>query len=225
MANLKVVDAEQLEADLTSVADKIRAKTGGEEKLAFPSGFENALDTIQSADSALAEVEYLLTKGYTDYSDLLYNKGTISRVPVEILRHIENATTIKSLFGYTYIAEIPSLNTSNAIDVSGAFYKCTATVTIYGIDFSRATNAGSAFGNCSKLENITFNGIIKAPNLDLSYCTLLTRDSLMSAINALYDRASEGSTSTYTLTLGSANLAKLTEDEQYIATSKGWTLS
>lgn len=42
MADYKVVDAEQLNADLTSVADKIREQTGKTEHIPFPSGFETA---------------------------------------------------------------------------------------------------------------------------------------------------------------------------------------
>ena len=47
MANLRVVDADVLEADLTSVADTIRAVTGSEEMLQFPDGFVDALNNLE----------------------------------------------------------------------------------------------------------------------------------------------------------------------------------
>jgi hypothetical protein len=46
MATYKFVDADQLDADLQSVADKIRTKGGTSAKLSFPDGFESAVDAI-----------------------------------------------------------------------------------------------------------------------------------------------------------------------------------
>lgn len=48
MANYKVVDADQLDADLGTVADAIRSKGGTSEELAFPNGFVNAVQNIQT---------------------------------------------------------------------------------------------------------------------------------------------------------------------------------
>ena len=45
-----IVNAEQLEADLASVADSIRAKSGTSDKLAFPSGFKSAVDGIAKSE-------------------------------------------------------------------------------------------------------------------------------------------------------------------------------
>lgn len=42
----KLVNAEQLEADLASVADSIRSKAGISGELEFPNGFKNAIDGI-----------------------------------------------------------------------------------------------------------------------------------------------------------------------------------
>ena len=46
----KIVNAEQLDADLTSVADSIRAKAGKSGKLDFPSGFKSAIDSISKSE-------------------------------------------------------------------------------------------------------------------------------------------------------------------------------
>lgn len=47
MATYKVVDADQLDTDLTSVADAIRSKGGTSGALAFPVGFVNAVNAIE----------------------------------------------------------------------------------------------------------------------------------------------------------------------------------
>lgn len=48
MALDKLVDSTQLDADLTSVADAIRAKSGGSSALAFPAGFVSEIGNIPS---------------------------------------------------------------------------------------------------------------------------------------------------------------------------------
>ena len=47
MAVDKLVDSAQLDADLTSVANAIRAKTGGSGALSLPSGLASAVEAIQ----------------------------------------------------------------------------------------------------------------------------------------------------------------------------------
>ena len=53
--------------------------------------------------------------------------------------------------------------------------------------------------------------------------TALSVDCLVKILNALVDYSSESTT--YTLTLGSVNLAKLNSEQIKIATDKGWTLN
>ena len=48
MATYKVVDADQLNADMTSVANSIRTKGGTTEKLVWPGGYKAAIDAIQT---------------------------------------------------------------------------------------------------------------------------------------------------------------------------------
>lgn len=81
----------------------------------------------------------------------------------------------------------------------------------YSGDFSR---------NLSALENIIFEGTIAGNGLDLHWSTKLTHDSLMSIINALKDY--RGTDTWCTVTLGSENLAKLTQAELDMMTTKQW---
>ena len=50
MADYRVVDTEQLENDLTVVADAIREKGGTSEQLEFPNGMADAVRAIESGD-------------------------------------------------------------------------------------------------------------------------------------------------------------------------------
>lgn len=68
MAVDKLVDSSQLNTDLTSIANAIRAKTGGSGQLAFPSGFVSEIGNIPSGGGG-----HNLPSGYTEYE---YIEGT-----------------------------------------------------------------------------------------------------------------------------------------------------
>ncbi len=90
--------------------------------------------------------------------------------------------------------------------------------TIPLLTVKETTTFDNAFTGCSALKNLTISGTI-GQNIDLSPCPL-THDSLMNVIEHL------GTVSAaMTLTLGTANLAKLTDAEKAKATRKGWSLA
>lgn len=111
-----------------------------------------------------------------------------------------------------------------------------------GFDAPKVNNIQDIFNGATNLETLTFatsigKGYTQKSNnysnykLDLSSCKNLTHDSLMDVINKLYDLnltynvANGGTLYTQSLTLGSTNKAKLTEEEIAIAVNKGWTVS
>lgn len=77
------------------------------------------------------------------------------------------------------------------------------------------------FLECYALEEIAFEGEI-GQNINFQWSHLLTHDSLMSIINALVDYSEDTSGTTYTLTLGADNIAKLSAEEIAIIENKGW---
>lgn len=66
MPNYKVINADQLDEDLTIVADAIRSKAGISDKLPFPYGLKSAVEAIESGgvqedlDAAFAEQDALI---------------------------------------------------------------------------------------------------------------------------------------------------------------------
>lgn len=139
-------------------------------------------------------------------------------------------------------------NSSRLVTMSRAFHLESGYIgslsTINGnINCEKVTNVANAFQNSTKIENLcALTDLGKGYNqktanysdytLDLSSCKVLTHESLMNVINGLYDLNLNTDLSTdgvvtykQKLVLGSTNLAKLTEEEQAIATSKGWVLS
>ena len=126
----------------------------------------------------------------------------------------ENCFTLTSL-------SLPAGFGQAATNVTRCFYGCVSLVSlVLPTGFGQAaTNLGLCFYGCLSLADITGNPNFKA-SLDLSGCTKLTHDSLMVVINGL-----QTVTTTQKLTLGSTNLAKLTDEEKKVATDKGWTLA
>ena len=74
------------------------------------------------------------------------------------------------------------------------------------------------YHNVSRL--ILLEGTRIGKPINLRWAINLPHDDLIGVINCL-----EPVTTATTLTIGSTNLAKLTEDEKKIATDKGWTLA
>ena len=140
--------------------------------------------------------------------------------------------------------DVSNFDTSKVTNMGYMFNNCyeLTELDISNFDMSSVNNINYMFGNCRNLVDLKFGtnlgkGYTKKSNnssqyvLDLYACTRLTHDSLMSAINNLYDLnltydvANGGTLYTQMLNLGSTNLAKLTAEEIAIATNKGWNVS
>ena len=115
---------------------------------------------------------------------------------------------------------LPKLDGSAMPGTTNMCYNCTELETIEELKCAEKTGFNNTFYKCSKLTNMIVTGVIGQNGLDLHWSTKLTHDSLMSIINALQTKTS----GTWTVTLGSENLAKLTDAEKAIATQKGWSL-
>lgn len=138
---------------------------------------------------------------------------------------LSNVTTATNLFGYAdVLTTVPKINLSSIGNKSTyLFASDTKLQTIEELTISEAvTFSSNSFSNCTALTRLIMVGTLATNGLDLHWSTLLDRESLLSVLNVLQDKTSVGGT--WTVTLGSENLAKLTDAEKAIATQKGWTL-
>lgn len=124
-----------------------------------------------------------------------------------------------------------SLITDTKVDVAigpnsnYTFLSCNNLVTIRKLIVTEATTVHTqSFGGCNNLENITIEGVIACNNFNFQAAKKLSHDSLMSIINALQDKSADTSGTAWVVTIGSANLAKLTQEEIALAEQKGWSL-
>ena len=153
-------------------------------------------------------------------------------------------------FAYATWESIPSfLSFSKVWNFEGMFYN-NINLTGATLTITEAMVCTSSFAGCSRLKEVTLNGAENVADtinmfygcssltdfsglrnvrlsLNLSPCSSLTQTSLLNTIDGLYDFTGNGlnpGSSQGTLTLGSANLNKLTDEQKAVATSKGWTL-
>ena len=145
--------------------------------------------------------------------------------------------------GCTNLTTIPLIDTTKVIDMSYMFSGCTNLTTIPLIDTTNVNDMSYMFSGCRNLkvvpalvcpsnnktiltnmfegcynvEEIHMTGMTKTFNI--RDCTKLTREALVEILNNLGTPTRKTS-----LYLGHENLAKLTEEDKAIATSKNWTL-
>ena len=121
------------------------------------------------------------------------------------------------------LTSFPMLDLSAGTDFSYAWNGCSSLTEFPALNLSSGTNFTSAWYGCNALTTLGGFGAISA-DIDLSPCTKLTVESLMNVINQAADLAALGITGR-TMTLGSDNLAKLSDEQKAVATSKRWTLA
>ncbi len=106
------------------------------------------------------------------------------------------------------------------LNMSATIYNCSYLITLDMSEFTLENVSISNFlSGCPNIENLKINIVA---SLYLGGQTKLTHDSLMYIIYNAKDLT--GGTA-QTLTLGSTNLAKLTDDEKAIIIAKNWTLA
>ena len=138
-----------------------------------------------------------------------------------------NLFQMPRMYEYSSVTHIGEQPTGSSSSLQQVFYDCNK---LTDIDKLILKSDGSqtfdkTFYGCTVLENITIEGTI-GESISFLWSDNLTHDSLMSIINALKDYSADTSGTTYTLTIGSTNLAKLDEDtELAVAYNKGWTVN
>lgn len=124
----------------------------------------------------------------------------------------------------THIGEIDTTSASTLINICYAASRLRI-IDKFILKSDGTQKFGDSFRSCSALENITIEGVIGQNGLNFQWSTKLTHDSLISILNALKDYSADTSGTTYLITLGPTNLAKLTNDEIAIAEAKGWEVA
>lgn len=150
----KLVDSTQLDADLTSVADAIRAKSGGSEQLAFPAGFVSEIQAIPSGETV-----YTTERGHLYTKNLSVETTNASLDPSYLNGQWFRATEMETarLYGTPWTATTGLQNT---------FDGCTKLTNATIEQVKRFSNY--VFIRCSALKNVQLgrigNGVVSLSN-------------------------------------------------------------
>lgn len=132
----------------------------------------------------------------------------------ELRVYARNATNFQSLIYYSKkVTKIDLVDTPKATNFTGSFREASLLETVEGMNCVSVTNSNNlltTFSACYKLTNLTIKNIRVSLQIGsgTSYGHLLTLDSLLNTIKELWTNTS---TSTRTLTMGTANTAKLAD--------------
>lgn len=128
------------------------------------------------------------------------------------------------IFTYSAIVDtIKNIDVTKATDVGSLFNACTQLEIVRNLIVSENVPITAWFNNCSKLKNLTITGAIGKNGLNLKWSTLLTKESIISVINAL-----SSTTSGLSCTLSQVAVNNAFTDAEWsalIATKTNWTIS
>ena len=143
-----------------------------------------------------------------------------TKLPYEVVKDVDfsNCKDFYNAFAYSTTDRWGVVDMRKATRTTVAFDNSRAVI-IDKLIVSETTPYSRTFDNCSRLEEVRCEGVI-GQSVDFSSAKKLTHNSLMSIIEHLGIVSA-----TKTLTLGTTNLAKLTDAEKAIALEKGWSLA
>ena len=156
MADYCVIDRQQLEEDLISVADAIREKAGSEQMLSFPEGFVQTVDSIRVGDGHDAE-DGILSGGLSGD----YVNDRITRLNSYCLAYRSAVCTyhfpaVLSMVSYVFnsntgatVIELPALTSLQG----GNFAGCSS---LKRVDLGMVSSLGwsATFPNCTVLKEL-----------------------------------------------------------------------
>ena len=162
--------------------------------------------------SALTTIPQLDTSKVRDMLGMFNGCTNLTSIP---LLDTSNITNMNYMFNNcTSLATIPQLDTSKVISMNNMFSECNALTTVPALDVSSVSSFSRTFYNCISLKSILMTNI--GADLSISASTQFERSDLLVILNNL-----RAVTSSKTLTMGSTNLAKLTDEDKAIAINKG----
>lgn len=212
MAVDKLVDSTQLDSDLTSVANAIRAKSGGSNQLAFPAGFVSEIGNIPSGGTQ--EIKGVISVGLyseteTELNAKLPNLNSLT-LPINNAFSVVTADITPGSSEITINSGCNAQNKGGALKtlnlhMAKALFPNTASGLRYRKNLEEVyakirvllTNVNNQFTGATKLKTIFWQENKQTIAVKISDCPL-TEESLVSLANGL------SGTTTATLTLSSS---------------------
>lgn len=172
--------------------------------------------------------KYPITPGQNGQDEacttMFYNTKALTTIDKEKFDFSQAGTLLQG-FQNSKIIVLPDLKL-DCKNYSISFNGMSVTKKIEAIGFSRMTSAfNKTFDYMRTLEEIgEIRGEIAYNGFDVKWSPL-THETLLRILNALADKTSDTSGTVWTVTIGTTNIAKLTDEEQKIAINKGWVIA
>ena len=162
------------------------------------------MESMFSKCSSLTTIPQLDTSSVTNMFFMFSGCTILTTIPQ---LDTSSVTNMAGMFnGCSSLTTIPQLDTRSVTDMNSTFNGCNSLATIPQLDTRSVTTMISTFSSCRSLTNCYLKNIKTALTIGsgTTYGHLLTADSLLYIIKELVNTGSNK-----TLTMGSANTAKL----------------
>ena len=183
------------------------------------------LDATKSAYSLFSNYKGASVDGVISFNDtanvtttaqMFRNCAALTTIPALDTSKVTNMTSMFD--GCGELTTIPQLDTSKVTTMYQMFSFCKKLTTIPALDASSCTEMDSMLYNCNSLTSIGVYGFKRSINISN---TALGHDAIVAFLN----QAGTAYNSSQKITMGSAKLALLSDEEKAIATNKGWQLA
>ena len=167
---------------------------------------------------SLQKIPLLNTSSVTNMNSMFVNCSSLQTIP---LLNTSNVTTMNNMFSScSSLQTIPLLNTSNVTNMNSMFSVCYSLQTIPLLNTSNVTTMSGMFNSCSYLEFLTMTNI--KVSFKISSSTKFSQETLEALIDNLADLTGQ---TAQTFTMGSTNLAKVSQEKKDLATARNWNLN
>lgn len=188
---------------------------------------------------SLIKVPTYNTQNVTNMSYMFQVCESLEEIPIFNTNKVQNMNGM--FYNCKKLTKITEFDTSNTTNLSYAFYGCSKLKQLPLLDASKCIDVNSIVDTSLELENFlglkdlgkaytskttNYNNYkLNLPSKKLTYESLISIAQNLYDLNLTYNVNGGGTLYTQSLSLGSTNLAKLTEEEIAIATNKGWNVS
>lgn len=201
--------------ELLSIPASLFYNCGALEELTLPKATSIGMDGIRNCDS-LVSISLPSLINTTSGREFSENKS-LTNISLPSLKKLSGLT-----FNGCYALEMVDLPSLATISGSSNFNECYNLKEFIFSSTLESVSVTTIFQRCYNLRNIILYSDWKVSGLNVTDC-----DLSVDCINDMLYRLADvtGETTTYTLILGTKNIAKINEEELAVGTSKGWVIS
>lgn len=212
----KIVNATQLDADLTDIADAIRAKGGTSAQLQFPSGFVDAVEAIETGGGGVT-IDEVAERNFpdsitinADILDYAFAYANTKNVTIASGKKIYLRAFTYSTVETVYAPLLTAVN-----DADYAFSDCSK---LHTIEYGAQSIGAHTFENCRSLASASFKNLATIYTNAFSNCTSLSALDLPKLTGIIRTNAFGGCSSLKTLVLRNSVVATLSNINNFANT-------